>query len=244
MALSAEPKMVAYQVTNVVNGKSYIGITRHGLKRREGQHRSTARRGEGRGLHRAMRKYGPENFTFEIIAEFEDPDLMIVYEQEAIAKYKPEYNMTHGGEGVMFRVAGYRSPLLGKPSPLKGRPFSEEHRQNLSKAMTGVKRPQGRRISEAHKQAISAASKGKQPFLGKKHSGETKAKQRAAGLGRVRSELWVAVMCVNDGRVFAHAGLAAEFYGVQRAWLRMCINRNRAMANGLRFVDVPKDIDK
>lgn len=217
-------KVVVYTAVNKVNGNCYIGVTKSGLDYRANQHRRLADQGKGYLLHSAMRKHGHANIEFKEIFDFDgDYDLALLYEIEAIAKYKPAYNITNGGEG-------FTGPRTAN--------FSPEHRANLSRAAKGKKKNYQQVFTEERRQKISRAHKGNTHWLGKKHRDETKNKIRAAGLKRTRPELWVPVMCVNDGKVFPHAGAAADFYGVKRAWLRMCINRDRALGNGLRFVDV------
>src|SRR5208282_6002188 len=57
-----------YRITDALNNKVYIGQTVDN-KKRWMQHKSYAKNPEktGQYIHRAMNKYGVENFTFEII---------------------------------------------------------------------------------------------------------------------------------------------------------------------------------
>lgn len=62
-----------YKITNLVNGKFYIGQSTH-IKQRFKEHRDSINRKpddpRGQGpLYDDMRKYGLENFTFEILEE-------------------------------------------------------------------------------------------------------------------------------------------------------------------------------
>ena len=57
---------VIYKITNRVNGKVYIGKTAV-LARRWRQHQHLAKRGSETYLYRAMRKYGLDSFSVEII---------------------------------------------------------------------------------------------------------------------------------------------------------------------------------
>ena len=52
----------------MINGKIYIGQSVH-IKTRFNQHKAEARNGNNRPLYNAIRKYGIENFSFEIIEE-------------------------------------------------------------------------------------------------------------------------------------------------------------------------------
>ena len=91
---------LVYQARNLVNGKRYIGFTSRPFELRANQHRSDAKQGKGHLFHKAIRKYGPENFVFGLLADFDgDQDLAKLYEFEAIAKYQPEYNLREGGQG-------------------------------------------------------------------------------------------------------------------------------------------------
>jgi hypothetical protein len=66
---------IIYLITNKVNGKKYIGQTVHSASRRWGGHKLSANKGSRLPIHSAIRKYGPENFTVEVIAESLKPFL-------------------------------------------------------------------------------------------------------------------------------------------------------------------------
>jgi len=62
--------MVIYKITNLVNGKVYIGRTVHSLKKRWSNHVSHSKYPSDREMSyigRALKKYGPENFKIEEI---------------------------------------------------------------------------------------------------------------------------------------------------------------------------------
>lgn len=84
-----------YKITNQVNGKSYIGLSRN-IQKRWRQHRSGL--GKKSALERgsypiraAFLKYGLENFKFEVIEECAERDLP-AREQFWIDKTNSEYN--------------------------------------------------------------------------------------------------------------------------------------------------------
>lgn len=88
-----------YKITNKINGKSYIGQTTD-YKRRFQEHKSLDYGTEdNKLLYRAFRKYGIENFTFEVI---EDKTSCYNQREQYWIKYydsfKNGYNMTEGGD--------------------------------------------------------------------------------------------------------------------------------------------------
>ena len=64
-----------YKITNLVNGKIYIGQSVK-IKNRWGQHIRDAKTGNSIApIHRAIKKYGKENFDFSILEECEKEEL-------------------------------------------------------------------------------------------------------------------------------------------------------------------------
>jgi group I intron endonuclease len=99
-----------YIITNVINGKRYIGITSWGLHKRWASHKRDAANGVERVLYNAMRKYGVEYFTMVKIDEVDNWVESCAKEQHYIKLYNTHfkqgcgYNMTLGGEGTPGRV--------------------------------------------------------------------------------------------------------------------------------------------
>lgn len=85
-----------YRITNLTNGKSYVGFTQGSITARFAKHIAASKTGIKSYLHRAIRKDGPQSFMVELLQE--DADLNID-ESRWISELKPEYNMTSGGEG-------------------------------------------------------------------------------------------------------------------------------------------------
>ena len=95
-----------YKATNLINGKIYIGKTVNSLKKRITQHKSDAlSRNSQMVIHRAIRKYGWDNFRWEIIDELRDNEELCKRESYWISHYNSTqpsigYNSTDSGEGV------------------------------------------------------------------------------------------------------------------------------------------------
>lgn len=101
-----------YKITNILNQHCYIGQTARDYQIRWEEHKKEAYEGSSLGynfiLHKAFRKYGIENFTFELLEECENSFLQD-REKYWISFYKSfsgdnhgGYNMTRGGEGSLL----------------------------------------------------------------------------------------------------------------------------------------------
>lgn len=91
-----------YLTTNLVNGKKYIG--KHSIFTKQGKPRSNNHTYLGSGviLSKAIKKYGRENFTREILCFAKDEDELNYLEKEFInnhnaIKSEEYYNIAEGG---------------------------------------------------------------------------------------------------------------------------------------------------
>ena len=94
--------MVVYVVTNNVNQKQYVGITKRGLEARKREHLSDAKAGSQCHFHNAIRLYGEEAFSWDVVYVGETAEELFEKEIELIAEldtYHNGYNMTLGGDG-------------------------------------------------------------------------------------------------------------------------------------------------
>ena len=95
-----------YKITNLVNGKEYIGQTSLSIQERFKQHIHDANKGyyNHRPLYNAFNKYGIENFIVEELEECNTEEVN-QKEIEYINKfdtYSNGYNATLGGEGAII----------------------------------------------------------------------------------------------------------------------------------------------
>ena len=95
-----------YKITNDINDKVYVGKTENSLDKRFAEHckDSQKREEEKRPLYAAMRKYGIEHFSIELIEEC-DIEVVALREQYWIGFYKgytEGYNATLGGDGKAY----------------------------------------------------------------------------------------------------------------------------------------------
>ena len=144
---------VIYKITNQINGKSYVGQTTTSLSQRMASHRYA-----DSVIGNAIRKYGWENFSVEVLEECDTKEELNEREIFWIAalncKTPNGYNRSDGGDGPTGYVC------------------SDETRAKLSAAGKGKKK------SPEHRAKIGAGNRGK------KQTPEAKAKISAARRGK------------------------------------------------------------
>lgn len=93
-----------YKITNNINGKIYVGKTEFCVEKRFKEHcnDSKRRKNEKRPLYFAMKKYGIENFSIEILEETDNPSEREIYRIKELNSFKEGYNATTGGDGKKF----------------------------------------------------------------------------------------------------------------------------------------------
>ena len=89
-----------YEIVNTITGDFYIGSSVD-LERRKQQHfrESTWRKNPNKPLYKDMKQYGKDNFLFKPI-QLCNPEELNKYEQIAIEKYNPKYNVKAAYTGM------------------------------------------------------------------------------------------------------------------------------------------------
>jgi group I intron endonuclease len=128
-----------YKITNNTNGKFYIGKTSRTINWRFSTHKSASISPKDY-FHRALKKYGSENFSIICIKEVREDDDINELEKHYISWLNPEYNLKEGGEG--------------------GR-HSDVSKKRMSKSQKGVKRNRTLEGEKEWREKLSKSSKGK-----------------------------------------------------------------------------------
>jgi group I intron endonuclease len=132
---------IVYCITNVVNGKKYIGKTTSTIERRWYFHKRYAEKGSSTALHGAIRKYGKDGFELSILDVARSEEELSQKEVFHVARLETlvpgGYNLTIGGEGS----SGYKATDSTKRkisivrSSMPSRPISRETRTKISNSM-------------------------------------------------------------------------------------------------------------
>ena len=110
-----------YKITNRINSKSYIGQTLRTCEERWYEHtKNYTLEKSSNSLYRAFKKYGIDNFTFEIICKIEEQNienlqdklnsLEILYIKKYNTHSHNGYNRTDGGNYTSLENA-YHIPI-------------------------------------------------------------------------------------------------------------------------------------
>jgi len=164
--------LIVYKATNKINGKSYIGQTTQKLRVRRNCHKTQAFSNKIKDtyFYRAIKKYGFNNFKWEIIEHCDSKEEMDEMEFHYIKQYNSfgdgGYNLTFGGEGGMVGI--------------KRAPFSKEARKKMSEAKQG--KWSGEDNPKYNKGYLMVGENN--PMYGKKHTKETINKLRKASSGK------------------------------------------------------------
>lgn len=92
-----------YLITNSLSGERYIGVTSKSVELRWLQHKQKAARDPTTKFYHSLSKNGPEIFEVTVLLTVLDAANASAMERVLIKEYKPEYNMTNGGEHTVGR---------------------------------------------------------------------------------------------------------------------------------------------
>ena len=184
-----------YCVTNLVNGKQYVGQTTLTIEDRWDLHLKSALRYFLMGaLHCAIRKYSAESFKIEQIDSAEHQPELNEKEARHVARlgtYGAGYNLTPAGDRIRLseetrkKISESQAGVSRRPhSPETLKKMSEskikyyalaENRRKTSESLKGRTLPEEtrRRLSESHKGHVASV--------------EARKRQSEAQLGKVRA---------------------------------------------------------
>ena len=145
---------IIYKWTNLKNNKSYIGKT---TREKDRYYEHLKDRRKEIPFHRALDKYGVNNFKYEVILKTSSNSIhnlnviLNTLEKHYIKKFKSNdknfgYNLTEGGDGV------------------KGYKLTDEQRKVISDRMKISNPMKGYKYTDEQKKEISARRKGHKPY--------------------------------------------------------------------------------
>lgn len=154
-----------YKITHKLTGKCYIGQTIQKLSKRWAYH--CALDSGCPYLGRAIKKYGRTEFSFELLAEYNNQKDLNNAEEYYIDFYNSlmpnGYNLRSGGNSggpLHTETRAKISATLKKNPPFTGRHHSEETKAKMRKSLSGSNNPLfGTHRSEETKRKMSQTKK-------------------------------------------------------------------------------------
>lgn len=151
-----------YLVTNLVNNKYYVGRTFRSVSIRWKEHLDGF--GGSTLLDKAIKKYGVESFSLQVLAESGCVDelekiwiLLLQSNNREIG-----YNIVLGGNGFH---PGTAHPFAGRVGPNKGRKFSDEFREKQRQSHLGKKESEETKLKKSLAHQVQAERQRGKPNL-------------------------------------------------------------------------------
>ena len=188
--------MIVYCLENKINNKKYVGITTGSLENRLSQHLYESVGNRKKIIHKAIYKYGIDNFNVSVLYNCDSLDELKLSEIHYISELNTlipnGYNMTLGGDGIW----GYKHDELTKSrisdsSKNVWKLLKNDVDRLSNRNLSISNKLQGRIFTVEHKAKLSLCAKervgNKNPFYGREHTDETKSLISQANKGRVHN---------------------------------------------------------
>lgn len=201
-----------YKITNKINGKSYIGQSIN-IERRFREHKYISSE-TNQSLIKAYKKYGRENFEFEMLEKCTLENLN-QREMFYIKTLKPQYNRTSGGDGSPKHIVSEKTrKILSQKAKEQWNRLPEEEKQRIIKH--NLKKPKiGHLVSKETREKL------RQHNLGKKQSKETIEKRKQTFIEKKKSGYIQTnenhkkkVICIETGEIFESLKEATKKYNL------------------------------
>lgn len=220
-----------YQITNAINGKSYVGQSID-VERRFIEHRNP--HGKMTSIKLAIKKYGVGNFVFKIL---EECSVERLDEREVfwISNIKPEYNRSSGGSGCKdHKVSQDVRKTLSEKNKQYWMLLPDEKKLEVCSRLTG--QPAGHSVKQSTREKLRQAN------IGKKQSYERIQKFRETM--RIKKENgWVKdnsyrrkkIICIETGESFSSVKEAAAQLGLNPNGISAVLNNRQENTRGKHF---------
>lgn len=254
-----------YLITNVINGKQYVGQTVHAdIETRWNQHRRKQKTMLGRCIYNAYVKHGIESFTFRIICICFD-EACNELEAEYIKKFNTlvpnGYNLKEGGnnsrhneetrrlisqnrkgKGLNYVTEEMRRDrsvrFMGEKNPNFGKPVSEEQRAQISERMKEIwreKKAQGIGAHENTRKALQEGNARRWEEYRKNKAPKEVSKGRKQRIAKLDEN-------GNILEEFESITAASKKYGINGSHIASVCRHERKSAGGFKwtYMDIPE----
>lgn len=221
-----------YRITNLVNGKTYIGQSID-IKRRFYEHRCISHESNIH-LRRALEKYGKDNFKYEVL---EKCDVSELDEKEIyyISTLKPEYNVSNGGQSSLKTYPEEVKKVISQKAKAQWERMTDEEKKY--RVEHNLKGPQ-----KGHLVSAETRKKLRDKNLGKKQSAETINKRKQTiiekkknGYVQTNAGHRKKIVCVETREIFDSVKEAGERLNVNPSNISNVLKGRQKSVKGHRF---------
>lgn len=229
-----------YCYTNKVNGKKYVGQTKD-FNKRHNQHKNESFNENAKGynhyFHKAIRKYGFDNFEVEILKEnlqCQDElnywECYYINEFDTLATNKKGYNIGSGGNNG--------NPYAGKTKEEMEAIFNDEWRQKQSKSKKGENNPMYGISLLGDKNGMFGRNGELNPFYGQHHTEETRKHLSEQKKGKKHHRARKIAQYDLQGnliRVWDYMRQIEEEIGILHGGISQCCNGKKDSYKGFKW---------
>ena len=182
---------IIYKATNSGNGKSYIGQTIGSLQVRKNNHNYEAdNEYYDIHFHRAIRKYGFDDFEWEVLEEVNDDKLneREVYYIEMFDTFKNGYNSTLGGESGYILSDEARNKISNTHI---GKINSDETKRKISESVKKLYEDNDYKEEIRQRTIMAMSSDEVRMKLSNSHKGHIHSKETKRRMSNSHSKSWI-----------------------------------------------------
>jgi group I intron endonuclease len=222
-----------YLITNKLNGKRYIGLSSN-INRRFMEHKTPKNILKKTVLARALKKYGIDNFTFEILEAIEDQEALFEREIFWINELTPEYNMNEGETGNRgFSPSDEMKERLRILGKLQWEAKTQQQKDQIIK--NNLKGQ-----SKGHSVSLETREKLRKANIGKKMAQEAKEKISIANkksmIGNKNGNKKVIAFNESEEMFFDSLVEASKFLNCRPSNISAVINGRQNTSKGYKFI--------
>lgn len=226
MLFRKENIVYIYKITNAVNGKIYIGQTKRTLTTRFSRHKYDAKKENSQlKLHRAMRKYGDENFSISHFLTCCDTEEANIMEIILIALY----NTIDSDIGYNMHVGGLVRDGKNNPSYGIKRPEMAEICRQRNKI--GLSKESRLKISQANKDRIIPPEIKAKQVIALKNTIANRTNERKIEISKIMTDSHVKemhpIICIETGEHFCSIRNAAKILNISRTVIIWSLRNNK-----------------
>ncbi|NJO48231.1 MAG: hypothetical protein HC840_00785 [Leptolyngbyaceae cyanobacterium RM2_2_4] len=224
-------QLIIYRIYHIETHKSYIGKCSKGLSRVKEHFRdfkNPKKEYRAKLLYRAMKKYGADEFKYEILDQAHSIEELNQKEKEYIVKFdsrnpKTGYNIRPGGDGGdTYTYLSEEEKIIRSKNLSKGikKSYTNERRHKCSDTLSKTRK-------DPNKSSLNA-----------KIASERMKILNSDPDFRIKSKRNKPVKCIETGQIFSTSKDLAAFLSMSPSTVNWLISKKNGLINGMTYVRI------